>query len=78
MEKLIRKNVIQSNIISIIDFSKPSTEKRLFVIDLDQSVLLFHTWVAHSHNSGKETALFISNKPRSKKSSLGFYNRRNL
>lgn len=73
MEKLIRKNVIQSNILSIIDFSKPSTEKRLFVIDLDQSILLFHTWVAHGHNSGKETAFSFSNKPKSKKSSLGFY-----
>lgn len=73
MEKLLRKNLIVTNILSIIDFSKPSTEKRLFVIDLDQSLLLFHTWVAHGHNSGKELANSFSNKPRSKKSSLGFY-----
>ncbi len=73
MEKLQRAGKLQYNILSIADFSKPSTDKRLYVIDLDQASLLFHTWVAHGRNSGEEMARSFSNKPRSKKSSLGFY-----
>lgn len=73
MEKLQIAGKLQYNILSIVDFSKPSTEKRLYVIDLDQASLLFHTWVAHGRNSGEEMARSFSNKPRSKKSSLGFF-----
>ena len=60
-------------IISIIDFSKPSSEKRLFIIDLQNVKLLFKTYVAHGSNSGKEFARKFSNKLSSNKSSLGFY-----
>lgn len=61
------------NIISIADFSLPSTEKRLFVIDLANLKLLFHTYVAHGRNSGTEYAEKFSNAPESHMSSLGFY-----
>lgn len=61
------------NIISIVDFSKPSSQKRLFIIDLKNYRLLFNTHVAHGANSGKEYASQFSNKPESYMSSLGFY-----
>ena len=61
------------NIISIIDFSKPSSQKRLYVIDLVHSKLLFNTYVAHGMQSGGVFARQFSNKPSSLKSSLGFY-----
>ena len=61
------------NILSIVDFSLPSTQKRLFVIDLENYKLLFNTYVAHGRNSGKEYANRFSNSPRSHMSSLGFY-----
>lgn len=65
--------VISDRIISIVDFSKPSSEKRLFVIDLYDNRVLFHTYVAHGQGSGKEFARRFSNKPESYQSSLGFY-----
>lgn len=65
--------VANENIISIIDFSKPSSQKRLFVIDLANYKVLFNTYVAHGMQSGKEFANQFSNKPESNKSSLGFY-----
>lgn len=61
------------NIISIVDFSKPSSRKRLFVIDVAHYKLLYNTYVAHGMNSGKEYANQFSNTPESNKSSLGFY-----
>jgi hypothetical protein len=60
-------------IISIIDFTKPSSQKRLFVIDLKNYRVLFNTYVAHGINSGREFASQFSNTPESNKSSLGFY-----
>ncbi|MEO6549521.1 MAG: murein L,D-transpeptidase catalytic domain family protein [Ferruginibacter sp.] len=60
-------------IISIVDFSKPSSKKRLFIIDLKNYKVLFNTYVAHGMQSGKEFANDFSNKPESNKSSLGFY-----
>jgi hypothetical protein len=60
-------------IISIADFSLPSSRKRLFVIDLEKNKVLFQTYVAHGMNSGQEMANEFSNVPESNKSSLGFY-----
>jgi hypothetical protein len=61
------------NIFSIIDFAKPSTEKRFYTIDLSQRKVKFHTYVAHGKNTGENIATFFSNKQNSNQSSLGFY-----
>jgi hypothetical protein len=60
-------------VLSIIDFTKPSYEKRLFILDIENQKLLFNTYVAHGQNTGKEFASRFSNKPESFQSSLGFY-----
>lgn len=73
MYKLVRNGHIKANILSIVDFSQPSVNKRLYVIDLDNYLMLYNTWVAHGAKSGKGEASLFSNKPSSHKSSLGFY-----
>jgi hypothetical protein len=60
-------------IITIIDFSKPSTRERLFVIDLENKQVLYKSLVAHGQNSGANMASRFSNTPRSRKSCLGFF-----
>jgi hypothetical protein len=62
-----------SNIITIADFSQPSYNKRLYVVDLDNYQVLFNTYVSHGRNSGKEMPKKFSNKLSSYQSSLGFY-----
>ena len=65
--------IMNDHVISIVDFTKPSNLKRLFVIDLERCKVLFNTYVAHGQGSGKEFANSFSNKPESFQSSLGFY-----
>ena len=60
-------------LLTVVDFSLPSTEKRLWVLDLANKQVLFHTLVAHGHNSGENVATNFSNENESNMSSLGFY-----
>ena len=60
-------------ILSIVDYSKPSSEKRLYIIDLQNVKVLYKTYVSHGAKSGKEYANQFSNSIASNKSSLGFY-----
>lgn len=60
-------------ILTLIDFTKPSREKRFCVIDLKQKQVLFKSHVAHGRNSGDDYAIAFSNRPGSFQSSLGFY-----
>jgi hypothetical protein len=60
-------------LLTVVDFSLPSTQKRLWVLDLAAKQVKFHTLVAHGHNSGENMATNFSNKNESNMSSLGFY-----
>jgi hypothetical protein len=57
----------------IIDFSLPSTQKRLWVIDFATNSILYHTLVSHGKGTGNINAYSFSNEMHSNKSSLGFY-----
>lgn len=61
----------QKTIFTIIDFSLPSDQKRLFVIDLAEGKLLHHELVAHGSGTGGRMATKFSNKEGSNSSSLG-------
>ena len=60
-------------ILTVIDFSRPSSAKRLWVFDLRHDKLLFEEWVAHGRNSGGLIAQQFSNRPGSLMSSLGVF-----
>lgn len=60
-------------IITIVDFSQSSKNKRMYVIDFNEHKLLFNTLVAHGRNTGEEFAKNFSNESGTLKSSLGFY-----
>lgn len=60
-------------VLTLIDFSKPSTEKRLYVFDMKHRRMLYSSVVAHGKNSGENYARSFSNEVGSYKSSLGFY-----
>lgn len=62
-----------TGLLTIIDFSRPSTEKRFYTIDLKNREVKYHTFVAHGRNTGENMATKFSNIPHSNQSSLGFY-----
>ncbi|HEX9163995.1 MAG TPA: murein L,D-transpeptidase catalytic domain family protein [Thermoanaerobaculia bacterium] len=65
--------VKRRNIMTVIDYSLPSSEPRLFVFDLASNTLLFRELVAHGKNSGGDRASFFSNSAGSLASSLGLF-----
>ncbi|MBN9351529.1 MAG: murein L,D-transpeptidase catalytic domain family protein [Chitinophagaceae bacterium] len=72
--KLLEQGKIEnSSVLTVIDFSKPSTTQRLFVLSLDSLKVLYKTFVAHGRNSGTLYANRFSNRVNSHMSSLGFY-----
>lgn len=61
------------NVLTIIDYSLPSNQKRLWVFDMQEKKLLFNTYVAHGIKSGTLLTDNFSNKYNSKASSYGIY-----
>ena len=67
------RHVAHNDILTIIDYSLPSSEKRLWVFDLQQKKLRFYTYVSHGIASGALDSKYFSNKNNSKASSIGVY-----
>ena len=57
--------------LGVIDYSRPSTEPRMWVFDLARHRLLFEEWVAHGRNSGDNLTARFSNREGSYMTSLG-------
>jgi len=61
------------SILTVIDYSRPSTEKRLWVLDLDQDRVLYTSLVAHGKYSGENYTTQFSNRRGSLETSLGLF-----
>lgn len=59
--------------LAVIDYSRPSTEPRLWVFDLQHARLLYAEHVAHGRGSGENVATAFSNLESSHQSSLGLF-----
>jgi hypothetical protein len=63
----------RDDVLTVIDYSLPSTRPRLWVFDLDRERLLFHELVAHGMGSGENFAARFSNRDGTHESSLGIF-----
>jgi len=59
--------------LAVIDYTRPSTQKRLWIFDLDKGVLLQEEYVAHGRGSGGDVPTQFSNTDGSYQSSLGLF-----
>ncbi len=69
----IRNGVTSPERLAVIDFSLPSSEKRLWVFDLSRGDLVLKDLVAHGRNSGDASASSFSNREGSHQSSVGLF-----
>lgn len=72
-EKVRESGHDQQQVLTIVDYTKPSTEPRMWVINLKEAKVLFQLLVAHGKNSGGNYADSFSNQPKSLKSSVGVF-----
>ena len=63
----------RTDVLTIIDYSLPSTAQRLWVFDVEEGRLLWRELVAHGKNTGENWATTFSNRNGSKQSSLGLF-----
>jgi hypothetical protein len=70
----VRAGSVQSpSTLTVIDYSRPSTEKRLWVYDLATHELLYEELVAHGQGSGGNLPTAFSNEPDTHRTSLGLF-----
>jgi hypothetical protein len=62
---------VRNDVLAVIDYSKPSTERRFWVFDLINRRVLFQELAAHGKNSGDQMAVKFSNAPNSLMSNIG-------
>ncbi len=59
--------------LAVIDYSLPSTARRLWIFDLKRQRVLLRDFVAHGRQSGENHATRFSNREGSHQSSLGLF-----
>lgn len=63
----------RDEIFTVIDYSLPSTQKRLWVFDVENREQIYHELVAHGKNTGGNMATRFSNVTGSLQTSLGLF-----
>ncbi len=71
--KATRHGGVKKPVLTVIDYSLPSSKQRMWVFDVNHDRLLYNTYVAHGQNSGMNTPNHFSNIASSKQTSLGTY-----
>jgi hypothetical protein len=66
-------SVARTGLLTVIDYTRPSTEPRLWVIDLTMGRILYRELVAHGRGSGENITRTFSNLPGSLMSSMGLF-----
>lgn len=69
----LQKGYIKQKMLTIIDYSLPSSKKRLWVVDLQNRKIVMNTLVAHGKHTGDLYAKHFSDQPGSLESSLGTF-----
>lgn len=72
-QKAAVKGAVKKPILTVIDYSLPSSKQRMWIFDLRKDHLLYNTYVAHGKNSGADVPHHFSNVTSSKQTSLGTY-----
>jgi hypothetical protein len=72
-QRATRMGVAKKPVMTIIDYSLPSTQPRMWVIDTARNKVMFHTHVAHGSGSGGNKAERFSDVPGSYQTSLGVF-----
>lgn len=67
------KGAVKKPVLTVIDYSLPSSQQRMWIFDVRREQLLYNTYVAHGQNSGMTTPNHFSNQPSSKATSLGTF-----
>ncbi|MGM0813386.1 MAG: murein L,D-transpeptidase catalytic domain family protein [Pseudomonadota bacterium] len=73
MKCAVNNGVEPADRLAVVDFSLPSSERRLWIFDLQHRELLLEDYVAHGQNSGGNQATRFSNVVGSHQSSLGLF-----
>ncbi|MBB3102638.1 murein L,D-transpeptidase catalytic domain family protein [Azomonas macrocytogenes] len=73
MECAVRHGAAPAQRLAVIDYSLPSSERRLWIFDLVRKRLLLKDFVAHGQNSGENLATSFSNREGSYQSSIGLF-----
>lgn len=67
------RGLVGDSRLTLIDYSLPSSQRRLWVVEPERGRVLFHEYVAHGRNSGEARARRFSNRIGSRQSSLGLF-----
>ena len=68
-----RGDIDSPSTLTVIDYSRPSVDERLWVFDLSDGSLLFKELVAHGRNTGENMATSFSDAMNSHQSSIGLF-----
>ncbi len=71
--KAANNGSVKKQILTVIDYSLPSSKQRMWIFDVNKERLLYQTYVAHGQNSGMTVPSHFSNQSSSKETSLGTY-----